>query len=125
MVASHIQRGALLSGSGVIRTNSLSLEFDDSVVPVVRARIDYAVRVFAAIYGHPVVEPGKDEAEFRLVYGASGRAASATRQIRVPALYSHIEADVRNSRAATRFDFAGKRFPLFLGMDLVTRSPDW
>ena len=105
--------------------NSVSLEFDDSIDPVVRARIDYAVRVFAAIYGHPIVEPGKDEAEYPLVYVPSGRAASATGQIRVPALYSHIDADVRNSRTATKFDFAGQRFPLFLGMDSVGGSPDW
>ena len=125
MVASHIQRGALLSGSGVIRTNSLSLEFDDSVVPVVRARIDYAIRVFAAIYGHPVVEPGKDESEFRLVYGPSGRVGADTGQIRIPALYNNIDADFRNSKAPTRFDFAGQKFPLFLGIDLDTGSPDW
>jgi hypothetical protein len=101
------------------------LEFDDSVVPVVRARIDYAVRVFASIYGHPVVEPGKDEAEFRLIYGPSGRVGSDTGQIRVPSLYSHIDADVRNSKTPTRFDYAGQQFPLFLGMDLDAGSPDW
>jgi hypothetical protein len=101
------------------------LEFDDAVVPVVRARIEYALRVFASIYGHPVVEPGKDEAEFRLVYGLSGREASATGQIRIPALYSRIDADVRNSKAPARFDFAGQEFPLFLGKDLDAGSPDW
>src|SRR5215471_4648115 len=125
MVAPHTQRGALLSGPGATRPNSLSLEFDDSVVPVVRARIDYTIRIFAAIYGHPVVEPGKDEAEFRFVYGPPCRIASANEQVQVPALYNHIDADVRSSKAPAKFDFGGQQFPLFLGMDSDTGSPDW
>jgi hypothetical protein len=96
----------------------ISIEFGESVPALVRSRITYAFRVFAAISGHTVVEPL--EAERRVVYGASGRSGD----FHVPALYElHLQ-----KKCVTGFEqvsHAGETFYLSLGRDKETGNPDW
>src|SRR5207248_10506572 len=92
---------------------------------VIRARMLYAFRVFAAIYGYKVVE-GED-ADVRCMYGKGaghdgiGRTYSATYQI--PARYRLRCQDDAATSLQPAF-YLGEMLYLFYGTD-DTGHPDW
>jgi len=105
---------------------AISLELDWAVPAKVRARMEYAFRVFAAIYGHAVVGPGGTGQAVRFRYSANPEAAGDPESISIPARYSVRTADDRTYGVTPAFaSIAGESIPLFLGTDPVSGNPDW
>ncbi|HXA00162.1 MAG TPA: hypothetical protein VN025_20560 [Candidatus Dormibacteraeota bacterium] len=81
----------------------------------------YAFRVFAAIYGHTVVE--KQNAEVQCFYGRTPPTNSGSRLFQIPALY---QAERKYEEDAfLRHRYAGQDLFLFHGIDPATGRPDW
>ncbi|MGH9540043.1 MAG: hypothetical protein ACRD3H_19115 [Terriglobales bacterium] len=101
----------------------LCLEFGDEVPSAVRARMSYAFRVFAAIYGHAVIEAKHDRSSGSLncFYGAGGGNAGA-RRIAPRYVPRRPEEPAPKPQAAT---YAKQEFHLFHGRDQVSGNPDW
>ena len=100
----------------------IGLEFGPGVPPIVKARILYAFRVFAAIYGHTVNEA--NAIGRRVVYGPTSPSASPTDRIHVPARYALRPKD-ETPPEPIRHRFADEEFHLVYGLDETTRQPDW
>jgi len=101
---------------------AISLAFADGIQHPVRARMDYAFRVFAALYGYPVAtNPGA--ADMRFVYGGAGAPRHHTQEFRVPSRYK-----AQPSTAAPnlqRITHADEDFFLVYGRDPESGNPDW
>jgi hypothetical protein len=91
--------------------------------PVVRSRIDYAFRVFAAIYGYCVVVPSVS-ADICCIYGDVGIKVHHRREVRI-----HPRYTPRPTSASTpilqKNNYAGEDFYLVHGVDETSRTPDW
>src|SRR5262245_18019752 len=99
---------------------AISLEFDWAVPAKVRARMESAFRVLAAIYGHAVAGPGSTSHAVRFRYAANAEAGSYPEAISIPARYSVRTADDRIREMAPVFaSIAGESIPLFLGPDPI------
>src|SRR5208282_1360294 len=87
--------------------------------------MDYAFRVYAAIYGHRVVYASSNENVPTIVYG--GQVANSFGQqdtLHIPALYQ--PAIVRHTaKKVMRHPYAGEEIILFHGLDPQTSRPDW
>src|SRR5215813_9987211 len=79
----------------------------------------YAFRVFAAIYGHRVVERGNEA--LRCFYGR--RQPKGSNVFHIPALY-RLEQGLRKSDFA-KHKYAAREFFLLHGIDAATGRPDW
>jgi hypothetical protein len=97
---------------------SLSLEFARSVSEPVRSRISYAFRVYAAVYGHLVVE-SPAEASHRCFYGAEAPVQKDPPFFHIPARYRATKG------ALQKLGYAGEEFHLQYGFDLAASRPDW
>lgn len=103
----------------------IRLRFDDHVTAVVRSRIEYAFRVFAAIYNYRVVNDVVDGGAREFVYGGPPPVdGAAQRYLRIPARYALSLADHRKA-AMRKVRYAGEELCVFHGLDAVTRQPDW
>ena len=101
---------------------SLGLEFGSEVPSRVRARMSYAFRVFAAIYGHRVVDGTDDASTVRCFYGDS--AAGQVSGLHIPARYVlRPSQDAAPAPALTAY--AEEEIYLFHGRDPVSGNPDW
>jgi len=101
---------------------SLDLQFGEEVPSRLRARMQYAFRVFAAIYGHRVVDGASDGSTVRCFYGAS--AAGQTSVLHIPARYAPREPkDPAPAPALTVY--AHEELYLFHGRDPISGNPDW
>jgi hypothetical protein len=100
----------------------LGLEFSDDVSPRVRARMSYAFRVFAAIYGHPVEAERRPDA-FLCVYGGRDDADSA-QCIHIPARYV-LRAPEQPLPPPASCLYGGERLHLFHGREESSGHPDW
>lgn len=89
--------------------------------------MDYAFRVFAAIYGYSVANRKAATREFRLRYGMPTRQTDTRGIACIPALYRCNPADRKSfaESAPARTEFAGESFSLFLGTDPAAGRPDW
>jgi len=105
----------------------IALEFDPSVPAAVRPRIDYAFRVFAAIYGHPVWDPGRASHPLRIRYGGEALGCGSTEVIHIPALYGgqRSEDSGRIESPPVACQYAGQTFHLSLGLEPHCGKPDW
>jgi hypothetical protein len=102
---------------------SVSLRFAPEVSAIVRHRISYAFRVFAAIFGHRVIENEREEADVILFY-APGAAASLSGTVWIPALYRPTRIRRTMPKPAQRY-VAGHLFHLLIGIDHASQRPDW
>jgi hypothetical protein len=89
----------------------------------VRARIGYALRVFAAIYGYYVDEECRPDS-LALFYGERQGDGGAADKIRVPARYRLWDPG-NTSRQLVRHPYANETLCLFFGVDESTKKPDW
>jgi len=99
----------------------LTLEFGEEVLPPVRARMSYAFRVFAAIYGHPVVKSDGSGGNLKCFYGAEGGNSAACR---IPTRYV-LRRPKEPAPAPQPATYAKEEFHLFHGSDQVSGNPDW
>lgn len=109
-----------MSGASPIR-----LRFSEGISAQIRSRIDYAFRVYAAVYGYRVSDPNSNENARTVVYGLEGGSTvNQSCSMRVPALY---QPPAKNRRIAkvTRHSYADEEFFLFYGLDSQTGRPDW
>ncbi len=88
---------------------NIALVFGSGVGAVVRARMAYAFRVFAAIYGYRVVDADGGDAGIFCFYGAAVDARAAGRSVRVPARYVVREAGAPVD-AVRAHEHAGEKF---------------
>jgi len=87
--------------------------------------MDYAFRVYAAIYGHRVVSDSSKEEARTIVYGSRlGDASEQEGFLHVPALYQPALAN-QGIQKLTRHFYAGEEFFLFHGLDPQCARPDW
>lgn len=101
--------------------------FDERVPAVVRARMDYAFRVFAAVYGYEVVSGSHYEPVRSFLYGGlPSTQESISGHVRIPARYT-VPRRVHNQTSSrlTKIRHSGEDFHLFHGLDPITRQPDW
>lgn len=104
-------------------SRSIALQFGDDVLPVVRARVFYALRVFAAIYGYRFAGPSAQNAEVACFYGAAPPGKNSPQVFHIPALYRDLQHS--SQPQLMRFRFADEEVPLAFGVDLVSERPDW
>ena len=87
--------------------------------------MDYAFRVFAAIYGHRVIAPGSDApASARHFLYAKTPSVEDGRTVHIPALYRANICDAAIPELA-RHRFANEELYLAFDVDPATRLPDW
>jgi hypothetical protein len=103
---------------------SIRLLFHESVPAITRSRMDYSFRVFAAIYGHRVIDRDESHEARTFRYGGSSPMSPDSPVVHIPALYSpHKATDGPSSPSNVRY--ADEEFYLFHGLDPLTRQPDW
>lgn len=101
----------------------LSLLFGVDIPRHVQSRMSYAFRVFAAIYGHPVVE-SSSAAAVRCYYAQTPPSENDAHLFHIPALYQ--DHHIKNGNICfTKHRFAGEDFHLNFGIDLRSGRPDW
>lgn len=108
--------------SGMNHSTALRLEFGEEVPTQVQARMAYAFRVFAAIYGHQVVDREAQEGNRFFYGGAFERGPGKSRHI--PARYTARRAE-DPAPAPETSAHAGEKVHLFHGRDPVSGNPDW
>jgi len=102
---------------------ALQLQFGEEVCAATRPRILYALRVFAAIYGHRVAEDVESTA-VRIFYGEKRPAWAEFQGMWVPARY-HANLLQPSELELMGREYAGENFHLFFGVDRETKNPDW
>jgi hypothetical protein len=101
----------------------IRLDFGTEVSATVQARIGYAFRVFAAVYGYRVLEDDSDEAAAVVFYGKSATSAES-RGLTVPALYT-VASPAAGPPHFTKRRYGGEEIPLVFGNDAKNGNPDW
>jgi len=104
-------------------SDSICLKFGDEVTGVVRSRMEYSLRVFAALYGYSVVPEG-DAAAIRCVYGQKNVQGRQQRELQIPARYMP-RPPTAPAPMLRRRRYAGADFHLAHGIDELTGNPDW
>jgi hypothetical protein len=99
------------------------LRFGEEITKIVRARISYAFRVFAAIYNYRVVEPRADSEAICLEYAEKPSQQCAATCFHVPARYA-LKAREKAGQLV-RHRYANEDLYLSHGVDAETGNPDW
>jgi hypothetical protein len=99
------------------------LRFDTRVPPVIRARMTYAFRIFAAIYSHSVVERAVDSEAIQLIYASERPDSLRSGTLWIPARYRTTSVSPRES--LRKHIHGNEDFYLFFGVDDSTGVPDW
>lgn len=87
--------------------------------------MDYAFRVFAAIYGYRVVDGASEGRTRDFIYGGPPSIpGTGLGCARIPARYSAPHGNGR-VESLSKARHGGEEFYLFHGLDPVTRQPDW
>jgi hypothetical protein len=102
----------------------LRLEFSDEVPCKIRARMSYAFRVFAAVYGHEVLDEDRDEGSLRCIYGSRPKESRDSKVFQIPARYV-LRRPQDPPSPPVRCSYAEEEFYLFHGRDEAFGSPDW
>jgi hypothetical protein len=89
----------------------------------VKARVDYAFRVFAAIYDYRVVSRS-DDAEFCCAYGDHKNGSTAHKVLRIPARY-RVRAKLEAAPPLSPVRYANETLYLVHGIDSASGNPDW
>jgi hypothetical protein len=106
-------------------TTPIRLAFDDITAEVTRSRVEYAFRVFAAVYNYRVVEGDTNTEARTFLYGDAALVpGNGSRAVRIPARYVARPNAVAIPEPS-RVRYADEDFYLFHGLDPVTRQPDW
>jgi hypothetical protein len=111
------------SATGSEAALPIQIRFAREVPDVVRARMAYAFRVFAAIYNYRVVEEDSEAVGVRVVYG-DPKFPSGPGLVAVPARYA-VDGGAAGGRRFSRSRYANEEFPLAFGRDEKTGHPDW
>jgi hypothetical protein len=114
---------AKLLSEAVSPSHPISLHFGPEVREPIRSRIEYAFRVFGAIYNHAIVEEGGSTRAIRCYYGQTPPPAGDTGLFYIPALYRESSFDGKRGPAKHRY--AGEDIYLSCGLDAVGDQPDW
>jgi hypothetical protein len=101
----------------------MSLQFGSEVREPVRSRIEYAFRVFAAVYGHLVLMPSANNTGVQCFYGELPPAALKESTFHIPHLY-RPEAPAIGGKFA-KYTYADTEVYLAYGLDNATARPDW
>src|ERR1700676_2404639 len=101
----------------------LSLQFGQEVDPVVRARMFYAFRVFAAIYSHQVL-PGPAACEIACFYGDPQGAVKGTFQFSISPRYK-IREQGQALPTLKKVRYAEEEIVLVHGVAEGSGEPDW
>jgi hypothetical protein len=101
----------------------ISLSFNGPISSVVRARIAYAFRVFAAIFNYQVIESDGGEAHVRCVYGEAPAVHPDSRVFHIPGRY-RVRAAEESAPSFVNCRYAGEEFHLTHGLD-SSGKPDW
>jgi hypothetical protein len=106
--------------------SSIHLKFCDKVDPAIRARISYTFRIFAAVYGHIVVEDESDADPevLRCFYGEKPPKSDDALALFVPARYQ-IRRREQKRPGFTRRRYAQEDYYLLYGIDDRSGNPDW
>jgi len=125
MPAQNTQTDELSSDASDLTPSPVSLEYDAAIPATVRARMTYAFRVFAAIYGHAVVDAANTAgaagvARFR--YSGATQSPGPSEAVLIPARYG---LRLLSELPPVPQNFADELVPLFLGPDPATGNPDW
>ena len=104
-------------------SDSICLKFGEEVTGVVRSRMAYSLRVFAAVYGYSVV-PEDDSAATRCVYGQKNVGGRHPRELQIPARYT-VRPPNAPAPVLHRQRYADEDFYLAHGIDATTGKPDW
>ena len=104
----------------------ICLVFDNEVPQTIRPRISYAFRVYAAIYGHPVVENDSEPmpGTLRIIYGRRSPGMNGSREVRIPWLY-RVPPKEREIPSLAHYRFSEEDFYLSHGVDTQSGNPDW
>ncbi len=106
------------------RPGLIRLRFGPEVCEIVRARVSYAFRVFAAVYGYKVVDSDSNEAATCLFYGKPSSSSAESRWIAIPSRYIP-ESRAVDGREFSKARYAQEECPLAFGLDEKTGNPDW
>jgi hypothetical protein len=102
----------------------LSLEFGEDVPPKVQARMSYAFRVFAAIYGHQVVDQDQCEKSVRCIYGRPSVNGGGLKRRHLPARYV-LRGPEHSGPPPVQHSLGEESVYLFHGRDTASGNPDW
>lgn len=102
---------------------SISIRFEREVDPIVRSRMVYSFRVFAAIYGYSVVTESEC-AEICCTYGRHRTLAGGPRTIQIPARY-RPRPQGTSAPILQKIYHAGEELYVVHGIDERTGHPDW
>lgn len=104
-------------------SHPISLQFGQEVREPVRSRIEYAFRVFAAIYNHPVIAGEAGGSAIRCFYGQTAPRPEGAQLFHIPSLYREGLAD--GKKVLMRRRYAGEDIYLSYGLDVPDGRPDW
>jgi len=104
--------------------SSIYLKFADDISSSIRARISYALQVFAAIYNYRVVGADARNGAICLAYGGKKQVGVNSECLYVPALY-HPDVTRPQLEKPVKYRYAAEELPLFYGMDGDEGKPDW
>ena len=102
----------------------ISLQFAPKTSPKIRARISYAFRVFAAIYGHPVVDAENSSLAISCFYGSLPPQNAWSAKFHIPALYCDVEFE-KPLHSAAKHRYANEEVYLSFGIEARQHRPDW
>jgi hypothetical protein len=108
----------------VINSIPLCLEFDDGVSPKIQARMSYAFRIFAAIYGYEVSDRHRTDASLCCIYGRERQEIGRSRFFHIPARYV-LRQPEDPPPAPLVCSYGGEDIYLFYGRDKTSGNPDW
>jgi hypothetical protein len=107
----------------------LCLEFQDKTPALVRARMSYAFRVFAAIYGHEVRDNEQSAGALRCIYGRQPESSNGSEALPKGVLHIPVRYAPRplSEPAPTPVPacYAQEEVYLFHGRDESSGNPDW
>jgi hypothetical protein len=105
------------------RGKRLCLRFGRDTPEVIRSRIGYAFRIFAAIYSYEVVD-ACEAGDVCCVYGGQPPLIRTPGERFIPARYRTEPANTP-APSLVQHSYSDRKIPLAYGLDPVTGSPDW
>jgi hypothetical protein len=100
------------------------LKFGGEILELVRSRISYALRVFAAIYNYRVMETAADGEAICIEYGEKPPQESRSTRFYIPARYRPRTCEAAAGQLV-KHRYANEDLYLSHGVDLSTGRPDW
>lgn len=108
----------------VVSSSSICIEFGKEIPSQVRARVSYALAVFAAVYDYRVAQPETESTDFCCAYGQIVTSIQIGRILRIPARY-RVRRSHDPAPQLIKTRFAGEDFFLAHGCEESLSYPDW